>query len=261
MLISWCDKLASVPTIGLKLNFHYSPLDEILEALSPVIDAASKNDKSRLNLSQYDVSLNAVAFTTHDGFRYAADSTKLTVGFEHMLRTRVVSGGPPVMEMLSRPLPYTALLEEVADRLGKAALLINAIKPRTVARLGIVSLTKVSEDDIPPGVRQLVKYLGRPWRQEVESYTYRVVARLEDDRDHLDRCIYTVEKPDPGSDDDDIMTLNFDWQRLFKSEHAISEKTVEELLRPAQRAALSQFEELAEGSQFDEDIIRDRVSA
>ena len=166
------------------------------------------------------------------------------------------------MEMLSKPLPYTSLLEEVAHRLRDAALLINSAKPRTFNRVGIVSVTKVSEEDIPPGVQKLITYLGRPWRSGVENFTYKVVARLAEETEHLDRCIYFLDKPDVGSDDADIMTLSFDWQRLFSSARPISNATVlNDAIQTAQRAALSHFEELAEGSQFDEDIIRDSIRA
>ena len=258
-MTSWCDKLASTPTIGLKLNFHYSPPDEMLATLAPVIDAASKEDKVAINLNQYDLAAPAVTFTTHGGFKYSLDSTKLSVGFEHILRTRAVSAGPPVTEMLSKPSPYTLLLKEVTARLWDAALLVNAAKPRTITRVGIVSITKVSEDDIPPGIHKLIKYLGRPWRSELESFNYRVIARLADASGYSDRCIYGLDKPDPGSDDAEIMTLNFDWQRVFGSGHAISGTMLGEIVQPAQKAALNHFEELAEGSQFDEDIIRDSI--
>jgi hypothetical protein len=35
---SWCDKLASTPTVGFTLTPHYAPFDTVLNRLSPILD-------------------------------------------------------------------------------------------------------------------------------------------------------------------------------------------------------------------------------
>jgi hypothetical protein len=254
--LSWCDKLASTPTIGFKLNYHYSPPDEILAVLSPVMDAAVRGDKPATNLTQYDLS-PAVTFSTHDGFRYSADGFKISVGFEHVLRTKAISGGPPIMEMLSKPMPFTVLLPVVGQKLKEATLLFEEMKRRTIWRIGIISTTRVAEDDLPPGIQRFVKYLGRPWKRGIASYNYHVLSNLDDGSGWSDRCINNLIKPD--DDPDELMTLQFDWQRSFTSGRDITAEVLDEMLQTAEKASLNHFEELAEGNQFDESLIRDSV--
>lgn len=258
--MSWCDKLASTPTIGLKLNFHYAPPDQMLGALSPIVDAVTVGDTSRISLNQYDLA-PAIAFTTHDGFKYSADGWKLSVAFQHMLRTKTISGGPPIMEMLSTPMPFTKLLPRVGEKLKEAALLVDKIKPRTILRIGIVSTTQVAEDDVPPGIVKFIDYLGRPWKQDVESFNCQITSILGETSAWSDRCLHTLIRPDPDVSEDDLITLQFDWQRRFKSGRAVTPDTLDEMMHTAQKHSLTYFEELAEGNHFDEDIIRDSISA
>jgi len=255
--MSWCDKLASTPVVGFKLNFHYSPPDELFEAFSPIIDAVSQDGKPKFNINQYEI--GGVAFTTHEGFKYTADHSKISVGFEHILRTRVVSAGPPIMEMLSQPRPFSKLLPVVAEKVIEATLLLNEFEPRTVHRVGIVSVTKIAEDELPPGIKRFFSYMARPWKHGVESFQYHTLANLGAGSGWTDRCVNTVVKPD--EEPEEPLSLLFDWQRMFTEGRSVTLDALRELLADAQEAAMTYFEELAEGSQFDEDLIRSTVSA
>jgi hypothetical protein len=54
----------------------------------------------------------SISFITHDGFKYSATEAIVSVAFNHRLRYRATSAGPPVMEMLSKPMPFTKLLPD-----------------------------------------------------------------------------------------------------------------------------------------------------
>jgi hypothetical protein len=125
---SWCDKLAYVPTAGLKLKAHYTSSDAIIDALSSIMDRSVKDDAPTFRVTQQ--SSFELQFQTDQGFHYSVEPMKCVVSFRHRLRTKAVSGGPPVMEMLSHPLPYTNLLEAVCDRLIEAATLLPDSKTR-----------------------------------------------------------------------------------------------------------------------------------
>jgi hypothetical protein len=55
------------------------------------------------------------------------------------------------MEMLSKAMPFTALLPQVSSRLLEATLLLPDIQKRRVRRVGIITTTPIAERDIPPG--------------------------------------------------------------------------------------------------------------
>jgi hypothetical protein len=74
------------------------------------------------------------------------------------------------MEMLSKPLPFTILVTEVGNRLVEAVLLMPKIQDRKVRRVGVVSMTPLAEQDVPPGVKRLIDYKGRPWGGLLDSF-------------------------------------------------------------------------------------------
>src|SRR3978361_5268 len=103
MADSWCDKLASTPTIGIKMMPDVASGDAIIQALAPIFNKLPVGDNMGFQVEQH--SPMAVTIMTDDGFRYAVDHARISVTFNHRLKARQVSGGPPVMEMTSKPLP------------------------------------------------------------------------------------------------------------------------------------------------------------
>jgi hypothetical protein len=251
--LSWCDRLASVPTAGFKLDPHFAPQAAIITSLAPVLDREYKDEKAQFQIAQEQTAFGA-SFTTNEGYNYDIDPVKIAVGFRHRMRARPVSGGPPIMEMLSRPLPYTELLPSVIRKLIEATLLLPRAKTRSVTRVGIVSTTSVADEELPPGIARFIKYMGRPWKGEIDHYNISITSDIGKGQGWTDRCIHQVNKPD---DREQLMTLNFDWQRVFTSGHPISTASLSDILEKAERAALKYFEDLAEGRRFDEDLIRE----
>jgi hypothetical protein len=254
MATSWCDKLASVPTAGVKLDPHFSSSDSLFDSLSTVLDPLYTEDKVRFQVTQqqsFDIS-----FTTEDGFMYAADPTKFSVAFRHRMRARQVSGGPPVMEMLSRPLPYTQLLTEVIKRAVDGVVLTPSSKERMVRRVGIVSTTWVAEEEMPPGIDRFIKYMGRPWGGPVDTYNISLCVDLGKGKGTADRCVHTVIKTE---DREQLISMNFDWQRMYPAGQPVRKEVLYEVMGEAEKAALKYFEDLAEGRRFDEKIIRESV--
>lgn len=254
--MSWCDRLASVPGAGFRLDHHFASSDAILEALAPVLDPLFRGDKPRFNVasqSSFEVQIN-----TEQGFIYAVDPTKLSVTFKHQMRAQPTSGGPPVMELLSTPMPYTQLLREVTHRLASTAPLLPKSKERQITRVGVISTTSLAEQDLPPGIARFVEYISRPWSGTVNHFSISITADLSSGPGYSDRCIHTVNK---FEDKEQLMTLNFDWQRTFTSSYPINKSSISEILGRAEKSALDYFEDIGEGSRFDEDIIRKAATA
>jgi hypothetical protein len=255
--VSWCDKLASTPTVGFGLNAHFAPVDFLLDALSPILDRATEAEAKHFTLEQTNTPFSTV-INTNDGFRYSLDESKVSVAFHHRIRYRAVSGGPPTMEMLSRPMPYTTLLSDVCTKLVEATLLLPNAKTRTIRRVGVISTTPIAEGDIPPGIKRLIEYVGRPWGGALENFNIMINAQIAKTGEITERCLHTLTKPE---DKDELLTLQFDWQRRFNTEWQITKSNLDRILESAARDSLKYFEDLAEGNRFDEVLIREAANA
>jgi hypothetical protein len=249
--LSWCDKLASTAGAGLKLDVHFAAGDAILTALSPLLDTIPKGDKQKFNMNRHE-SFN-VTFTTEDGFQYGIEPTRMFVAFTHRIKARPVSGGPPVMEMLSQPMPFTKLLPIVLKKTVDAACLLPSQKNRTAVRIGIISTTSVAEKELPPGIARFISYIGRPWKGALDAYDFSITSEVGKGTTWSDRCIHQIKKLE---DPEELMTLNFDFQRTFTTGLALRQDALTEAAKAAEKGALKYFEDLGEGASFDEEIIR-----
>jgi hypothetical protein len=249
MAISWCDRLAATPTIGFQLTPHFD-MGSLVENWSTIMDQLVdqfRNPTFVINEGQN------FSFTTKDGFVYSSDQTRVVVAFIHRMRAVPVSGGPPIMEMLSRPLPYTQLLPEVTERMIEAALLLPRISDRKVYQVGVVATTRVDLKDVPPGIGKFVDYLKRPWgEKELSSFNFELTSDVDETEHWIDRCqhkIVRLENPE------ELPSLSFDFHRQFKSGQATSASHMRTLTSKCAEAALAYFERLAEGDMFDEHTI------
>ncbi|HXO69978.1 MAG TPA: hypothetical protein VN838_13535 [Bradyrhizobium sp.] len=200
----------------------------------------------------------AVGLNTNDGFKYGVEPSKASVAFNHRMRPKAVSGGPPVMEMLSQPQPFTSLLPVVSQKLIETMLLLPGPKGRTFNRYGIVSTTPVDADEMPPGVKKMIEYFGRPWGKLAGGFSIQVTADVGKGNNYSDRCVHTVAR---AENTDDLMTIMFDYQRVFTSGQPITMSNLKEVTSSTERAALKYFEELAEGHRFDEIEISEPANA
>lgn len=229
--MSWCDKLASTPAIGFTLSTHFAPIDILLNSLSPILDRASEEEAKNTTIDQLTKQFTT-AFTNSDGFKYVVDESRVSVAFNHRVKFRSVSGGPPIMEMLSTPRPFTSLLPEVSERLIEATLLLPKVESRTVKRVGVVSTTPTALEDLPPGIKRLIEYMGRPWKGAVESYNISIASTLNETSLASDRCVHALNQPE---DKGELLTLQFDWQRTFKEPRIISKSNLEQAIQDAER--------------------------
>lgn len=252
---TWCDKLASTPTIGFQYDSaHHAGSDTLLTALSPLLDQWSTPNKSEFSITSQDsFTLNV---QRENGFLYQFDPWKSSVAFQHQMRLRPTSGGLPVAEFASEPLPFTSLLDDALEQLLDISLMMPMAKERSVKRIGIVTTTVVTEDDLPPGILRFIKYVSRPWGQGVESYNFTIISKLRETDNFFTRCIHTVVKPD---DPVQLMTLRFDWQKTFERPITIVRDNLFKEVVTAKNSALEYLEEVAEGNAFDEHLIKERT--
>jgi hypothetical protein len=239
--------------MGFVLDFHFESIDSVLHALSPILDKSVEGDRPTFTVERrepFSVNVNA-----QNGYIYLVEPSRISVTFQHVLKMKMVSGGPPVAEMLSHPLPYTELLPSVAKQLMDTTLLICERTTRKITRVGVVANATVSAADIPPGMARFITYIGRPWTGLVDYYTLQITAQLAEDSGLKDRCIHTLTKTE--EDPEQLIRLMFDWQRVLKTGRAITRDSMIELVKPAEDAAMKYFEALAEGNLFDEKLIHE----
>jgi hypothetical protein len=247
--MSWCDKLASVPTVGLTLDWHFAPGNELLNSLSPLLDSLVDGDKPQFQVS--NPSPFSVMIQTDAGYHYALEPSKVIVSFNHRMRAKAVSGGAPVMQMLSQAQPFTTLLPAVIRRLVDVTVGVPGARFRKVTRIGIVSTTSVDTDDAPPGVRRLIEHMGRPWNGLGKGSSFQIVGEIATTQGWTDRCIHTYALPESA---EEIPSISFDWQRTFKSGHGINKESLLNILKRAELDSGTYLEELAEGDRFDENV-------
>lgn len=252
--MTWCDKLASTPAVGYQFEQHFASADRIIDSLSPIIDQWYDNGKPTFQVAKHEsfhVELH------HDsGFIYSVAETKASITFQHRLKLRNTSAGPPVAELISSPLQFTTLIDKALVELVKVTQLLPGSKNRHINRVGIVTSTNASRDDLPPGITKMLNYFGRPWDAGLHAFNINVTAKLREDDNFLDRCIHNIVKNE--NDDDELITFRFDWQRELKKPINVIEEDMHKLNSSSQKAAMSYFEELGVGNVFDERIIRER---
>jgi hypothetical protein len=244
-----------VPTVGFALTPHFAVLD-VVGAFAPILDPLVDEFRNP-TFTMSDTQQGGLSFTTKDGFVYAADHTRISVMFQHRMRAMPVSGGHPRMEMLSKPLPYTELLVEVSSRLIQAARLLPNLNDRKIFQVGIVTATRVAPEDVPPGITGFIEYLGRPWSDGISSFGVEVTSDFEKADNWSDRCVHKLIRPE---NTEELMSLNFDYQRKFMVGQPTSEAQMKTLLNKCSEDALEYFERLAEGDMFDELIINSKTS-
>lgn len=241
--------------MGVTLDWAYFPSVHYQEAMMPVAANLVENEKQAFTIDLQDAF--QYAFTSFDGFHYAFNSSQIYAEFRHRLKYLSQSGGPPTAELISKPLPYTQLLPQIADRLIEATRLVVGGKERILKRVGVVATTAVSEADAPPGIRRFVEYIGRPWGHNADSFQIDIVSKLpkSEKAEWSDRCQHNVSKAEHG---DGLINFRLDFHRTFDNPKPLSIKLLDDDLKKVRIDALKYFEDVGQGERFDENIISSR---
>lgn len=244
--MSWCDSLASTPIVGLRFEPNFRPAEEILAAMSPVLNREMTDERPAFQVESIEP-FNLV-FNTESGYRYTFDQANASVAFNHRIRAKAASAGPPTMELISQAAPFTELLEKVIERLIEAVDLLAINKTRTIKRVGIVSVTQVTLADAPPGIIDLFGQIGSPLGGQVRNFSANVTTEVSRSDTSFERCAHTLTLPEPP---DTLITLQLDWQRTHLTPTRADKSHVVEVLNSGKRDALSYFERVAEGGLND----------
>jgi hypothetical protein len=249
MATSWCNKLASTPSVGFRFKASYYSGDAILHSLAPLLNSWAKPMKPGFTIQVHESF--RIQLISDDGFLYAFDHDRMSVEFRHRLKIKAQSGGPPTAELISQPRPFTELLPEVANRAIEAIELVYGAKIRTLERIGVVSTTSIAGDEAPPGIKRLLNYFGQPWNNELDYFDINMAGLIEKTEDYTDRCIHSLKRPE---NKEELMSIKFDWQRTFSAGKNATSDVLKKQASVAQEAALKYLEEIGEGNRLDEYI-------
>lgn len=248
--VTWCDKLASTPGVGVKLDKAYAPIASLLEPLTPIVSqwVDRERDKQAFTVDQQD--LFQCTLTTYDGYRYAIGPEALSVEFAYRLRLMPQSKGPPIAELLSHGGPYTEVLAGVTARLLDLVRLVTGGQTRKLLRVGIVSTTVVGRDEAPPGIGRFLKRVAQPWDTSLDYFNMEFTTKLPKVKGTVDydRCVHTFQRPELS--DHELLTVKLDWQRYFDAGRALNLGALPNLIDNASKDALAYFENIGEGERF-----------
>ncbi len=250
VIVSWCDKLASTPAVGVRLDKLYAPVSVLLEPLTPIVSTWVEKDRDAPAFTVDHHDPFSCTLQTFDGYSYILGPEQLTVEFRHRLRFRAQSAGPPTAELLTTPRPYTEVLPDVTAKLLKVVELVTAGKARKLVRIGVVSTTLVSEEEVPPGIARFLKHVARPWNTSPDAFNVELTTKLPKPKGstYQDRCIHLITKPEAN---EGLVTIKLDWQRFLDEAKGVSMTSLPGLISDAQKAALDYFEDIAQGERFD----------
>jgi hypothetical protein len=250
-MMVWCDKLASTPGVGFALDSRLIPSTLLLSALTPSLNEwTAEND--RLNFTVDRLNPFDVQVSSDTGFQFQISPSKIAVEFVHRVKWRNVTGGPPVGELTSVPMPFTTLLPDISRRLIDATLNLPDVGSRKLSRVGIISSTALDEAAMPPGISRLVRYMGRPWNGDIEAYVIIIASKLPSAKGVTDKCVHSLHKSD---DPNQLPSIRFDWTRTFDERKPVRREVLERLISEVSTAAIDYLEELAEGNRFDERLL------
>jgi len=123
--------------------------------------------------------------------------------------------------------------------------------PRKLLRIGVVSTTIVTEDEMPPGIRRFLGHVSKPWDASLDHFHIELTTKLPKVKQTalFDRCTHVLTKPE---DTEQLITIRLDWQRFFPEGRALNMSALPELVAQAEKDALAYFEDVGEGARFDE---------
>lgn len=80
--------------------------------------------------------------------------------------------------------------------------------------------------------------MGRPWSGRLENFNLTITAELNKTSELTERCVHTIRKPE---EEDQLLNIQFDWQRVFTDGWQITKENLE-LLRERERLLMKKFE-------------------
>jgi hypothetical protein len=249
MSVSWCDKLASQASVGLRVTPRFRPADDLLKAVSSLFTSQIKPlENGERPTFIVDRKENfEIIFTLSQGYKYSISATVLSVSYVHRVELRNASAGLPWLNFLSEQVGFTQSLEDICSRVLDCIEMLDDPSQR-ITQFGLRSHTLVGIDEMPPGIVEMIESTLSFWGN-APFFSFQIVSILDETEQHTDRCLHTIARPE---DDEIIPTISLEWQRTFKdSKIPFRRGNAKDLIQKCTENALLYFETLGEGGSID----------
>lgn len=238
--MSWCDKLYSVPTVGVRLSSKLLTNDSKLTALMPMLEKYAGDLKREFEVKRSDAF--SLSISLEDGFTYGIDDKRISVGFTHRVAVQQVSGGLPKLQFTSSVRPYTEMVKDCCDRLISIFDYLPGMNEREIHRIGVVTNTTVELADAPPGLRRFTDHFMGLW-EAVPALALQVAADVDKNDRWIDRCNHSIVISEDRSM---VPQFSFDWQRIFEKPPQYRQQEFSRSLKLCVDGALGYFEFIGE---------------
>ncbi|MCF8070536.1 MAG: hypothetical protein K9L30_18300 [Desulfobacterales bacterium] len=237
----WLDSVLAVPTIAIRFETNYNATIDIQKNIIPFINKLH-GEKKLQRIDQKEIWGYVIVA---NGFTFHIRSNNVIVKYTYAIDEIPNAGSLPSFKMPELR-NYSEIMEESCDYLKEILTTFSKIDGLKYNRIGVVSEANFENDSLPPGVNNLLKYLGKPWNNNLLSLNSKSLSMLEDHEKYYDQCHHFIE-----FNEETILKTGYrivlDWQRLYKEPKNFNfDNTFKEIIN-CKNNALVYFENFGAG--------------
>lgn len=228
--MSWIDKVASAPAVGLEFEAWFRSRDGLVEALNPLF---AELDQAGEGLMFQDLGPMALRVELSRGLRLTVDLKSIIVSATQSEAAFGAEG------------THAEALGEACGIAAQMAELLFKNEYRGLRRAGFVADCRVPSEAPPPGVEAWLAALARPWgERELELVDGQFAVELASGENYRDRCHHRLGWEKSLTDQ---FGVRLDWQRLYDPADGLRGKDVGARLETLSALALMYLEQFGAG--------------
>lgn len=242
--MSWVDNVLATPTIGVRIDTKLTSMSVFRDSFDSLFEYLREKYEA-VEIKSTEIWGHIISPKNKSGFRYAISPNNIVVSYDYFVAPKKLSGRFPSLELPELQL-YSNLLYQNLSEIEQVFMAMQAIKDFTYNRIGIVLDSNLSKDIFPPGLLTFVKYLGKPWGDDIKKIELnRLLAKLSESENEYDQCHHAIILDE--SDPDKEINFKLDWQRVYKNSLPFDIKTLSLNLTSCINLALRYFDKFGAG--------------
>lgn len=188
------------------------------------------------------------------GFAYSIAPDNVVVEFAYPVAISQPGNKIAALDFGVPVQPFSSLLGKLVDEASWLLGTVCKLDERAANRIGVIANARMTREEQPPGMTDLLDHVGKPWPAGLRVFTGTILAELGSSEQWVDQCHHSVSA-DLTSDTGEV-EVKLDWQRLSTNSAKVTARHSEVRLAEAVRAALKYFDLFGEGG-LDYDRVRD----
>jgi hypothetical protein len=248
---SWCDKLASLPSVGLKFSNSFTSSAILLDKITPFLDSMATGDTNNFTLLRNEPF--SIAIDTEQGFQYTIEPGRVFITKVRKIKIKNMgTSHSPIFELPYDEQSYTQALQELVNRIVDFSQLLIDFGTRRLIRVGIVTTTSAKEDEFPPGIIGIINELKTTWNNTIISIDNNIKTVISRSDDEEIYCAHRIVVPEESPDS--LVTIIMDWQKQFIVPKICSISSTRKIIDGCVISAINYFELFASGDAHANDI-------